>query len=167
MSATWIQRRRQRTMIQLSILDNNQLPGSRVCLPLESQSVHYVNLPLVNQIRALYAWWHISGSRAWVNRMWKQVTYCKSLWRLSEKAARQLCKTGTASVSLTTVSAERKTIKRWISAAIAYSFQGINLVCNRGWQLNFCSPGFPLYSAHRAAQRPAVADVMGNISHGV
>lgn len=155
----------RRARYNSAFLDINQLPGSHVCLSLESQSGRFVNLPLVDRIRAFYAWWHVGDSRAWVNGMWKQVTYLKSLWHLSEKAARHLCKTSTASVSLTTVSAERKTIKRWTSAAIAYSFRGINLFCNRGWQLNFCSPGFPACFAHRAAQRPAVADVVGNISH--
>jgi hypothetical protein len=62
-----------------AVSGHNQLPGSRVCLSLESQPGHFVNLPLVDQIRASYAWWHIGDRRAWVKGMWKQVTYLRSL----------------------------------------------------------------------------------------
>ena len=70
------------------------------------------------------------------------------------------------SVSLTTISEELKAIKGWISTVIAYIFQGINLFCYRGWQLNFGSPcpcPYPpppthTHTLHRAAQRLAAAD---------
>ena len=106
----------------------------------DAHRAHFVNLSLMGKIRsfvcsiACWLWWNLDKWEVETNNL-ERVRWP------GEHAARMVSAwQAPTPVSLTTISAELKAIKGWISPVIAYIFQGINLFCYRGWQLNFSSP---------------------------